>query len=96
MNGTVGKAGVTCGVKPICRRTGTTGSGTPASSPSRADQAPAAQTTASVRMVPRSVSTALMAPPVGLDAGDRRALVDLAAERLERRAYAATTWAGSA
>ena len=59
VNGTVGIGCITGPVKPICLRTGTTGSKTPAISPMRCDQAPAVQITVSVLTEPWFVRTAV-------------------------------------
>ena len=49
---------------------GWSGTGTPASAPTRGPQMPAAQTTMSAGNSPRSVTTAVTRPPVGPDVGD--------------------------
>ena len=73
VNGVCGSRPAIGSVVRICRRRGTTGRSTPASSPTCLDQAPAAQTTVSVATVPRLVSTAVMVAPSVDDAGDRAA-----------------------
>src|SRR5438034_1155740 len=49
------------------RREGVTGRSTPTSSPTRRDQAPAAQTSAGVSTIPLEVTTAAMASPAEVD-----------------------------
>ena len=73
VNGVRGSSPGTGSVTTISRRSGVTGRSTPAMAPIAADHGPAAQTTVSVRIVPRSVRTALIARAVVLDALDRGA-----------------------
>ena len=79
-----------CGSRPgmgavvrIWRRSGSTGRSTPTMAPSPRDQAPAAQTTVSVAIVPWSVTTRVMAPPLDVDPGDG-AVADDACARTSR------------
>ena len=62
VKGVSGSRSGTGSVTRTCRRSGVTGRSTPAQEPISADQAPAAQTTVSVRMVPASVRTPTTRP----------------------------------
>ncbi|GIE76801.1 hypothetical protein Aph02nite_27510 [Actinoplanes philippinensis] len=63
VNGTTPVSSGIGSVKMICRRSGVTGRSTPAIAPIAADQAPAAQITASASIGPRSVCTVRTSPP---------------------------------
>ena len=90
-----------CGSRPgigavvrIWRRSGSTGRSTPTIAPSPRDQAPAAQTTVSVAIVPLSVTTRVIAPPLESIAVTAQSRTIRAPARRAAPAYPLTTLSG--
>ncbi len=94
VNGVRGSRPGTASVVRIWRRSGSTGRSTPTMAARSLDQAPAAHTTVSVAIDPRSVTTSVRLPPLEPIAVTVQPRTRRAPARRAARAYPATTLSG--